>query len=189
MTGTAETEAAEFSDIYRLDVLPIPSNEPNCREDFNDQVFKTRREKYNAVINAIQKSHGKGQPILVGTASVETSETLARLLKRSKIPHSVLNAKYHRQEAEIISRAGQRGSVTVSTNMAGRGTDIKLGEGIPEIGGLMVIGTERHESRRIDRQLRGRCARQGDPGNSQFFISFEDDLMRNFAAEIGRAPV
>ena len=182
MTGTAETEAAEFSDIYRLDVLPIPSNEPNCREDFNDQVFKTRREKYNAVINAIQNSHGKGQPILVGTASVETSETLARLLKRAKIPHSVLNAKYHRQEAEIISRAGQHGSVTVSTNMAGRGTDIKLGEGIPEIGGLMVIGTERHESRRIDRQLRGRCARQGDPGNSQFFISFEDDLMRNFAA-------
>ena len=183
MTGTAETEAAEFSDIYRLDVLPIPSNEPNCREDFNDQVFKTRREKYNAVINAIQKSHGKGQPILVGTASVETSETLARLLKRSKIPHSVLNAKYHRQEAEIISRAGQRGSVTVSTNMAGRGTDIKLGEGIPEIGGLMVIGTERHESRRIDNQLRGRSGRQGDPGASKFFLSLEDDLMRIFGSE------
>lgn len=182
MTGTAETEAAEFSDIYRLDVLPIPTNEPNTREDFNDQVFKTRREKYNAVVNAIQKSHDKGQPILVGTASVDSSETLARMLKRAKIPHSVLNAKYHRQEAEIIARAGQRGSVTVSTNMAGRGTDIKLGEGIADVGGLMVIGTERHESRRIDRQLRGRCARQGDPGNSQFFISFEDDLMRNFAA-------
>ena len=182
MTGTAETEAAEFADIYRLDVLPIPSNEPNQREDFNDQVFKTRREKYNAVVGAIEKCHQKGQPVLVGTASVESSETLARMLKRAKIPHSVLNAKYHRQEAEIVSRAGQRGSVTVSTNMAGRGTDIKLGEGVSEAGGLMVVGTERHESRRIDRQLRGRCARQGDPGNSQFFISFEDDLMRNFAA-------
>ena len=182
MTGTAETEAAEFSDIYRLDVLPIPTNEPNTREDLNDQVFKTRREKYNAVVTAIQSAHEKGQPVLVGTASVEASETLSRMLKRGKIPHSVLNAKYHRQEAEIVSRAGQKGSVTVSTNMAGRGTDIKLSEGVPEAGGLMVIGTERHESRRIDRQLRGRCARQGDPGGSQFFISFEDDLMRNFAA-------
>lgn len=182
MTGTAETEAAEFSDIYGLDVLPIPTNQPNKRADLNDQVFKTRREKYNAVINAIQTSHEKGQPVLVGTASVEASETLSRMLKRAKVPHSVLNAKYHRQEAEIISNAGQKGSVTVSTNMAGRGTDIKLGGGVPDAGGLMVIGTERHESRRIDRQLRGRCARQGDPGNSQFFISFEDDLMRNFAA-------
>jgi preprotein translocase subunit SecA len=182
MTGTAETEAAEFSDIYRLDVLPIPTNEENKREDLNDQVFKTRREKYNAVVSAIETSHAKGQPVLVGTASVDASETLSRMLKRAKIPHSVLNAKYHRQEAEIISRAGQNGAVTVSTNMAGRGTDIKLGDGVPNVGGLMVIGTERHESRRIDRQLRGRCARQGDPGNSQFFISFEDDLMRNFAA-------
>ena len=182
MTGTAETEAAEFSDIYNLDVLPIPPNEPNQREDRNDQVFKTRREKYNAVITAIQECHQKGQPVLVGTASVDASETLSRMLKRAKIPHSVLNAKYHRQEAEIVTSAGQRGAVTVSTNMAGRGTDIKLSEGVPELGGLMVVGTERHESRRIDRQLRGRCARQGDPGASQFFISFEDDLMRNFAA-------
>ena len=182
MTGTAETEAAEFSDIYNLDVLPIPTNEPNQREDFNDQVFKTRREKYNAVITSIKKSHEKGQPVLVGTASVDASETLSRMLKRAKIPHAVLNAKYHRQEAEIITRAGQKGAVTVSTNMAGRGTDIKLSEGVANVGGLMVVGTERHESRRIDRQLRGRCARQGDPGASQFFISFEDDLMRNFAA-------
>ena len=182
MTGTAETEAAEFHDIYRLDVLPIPSNRPNRRVDENDQVFKTRREKFNAVISKIEEAHAKGQPCLCGTASVESSETLARMLKRAKIPHSVLNAKFHEQEAEIVSRAGQRGAVTVSTNMAGRGTDIKLGEGVADLGGLFVIGTERHESRRIDRQLRGRCARQGDPGRSQFFISFEDDLMRNFAA-------
>ena len=182
MTGTAETEAAEFHDIYRLDVLPIPTNRPNCRVDENDQVFKTRREKFNAVIATIEQAHAKGQPCLCGTASVEASETLSRLLKRAKIPHSVLNAKFHAQEAEIVARAGQRGAVTVSTNMAGRGTDIKLGEGVAELGGLFVIGTERHESRRIDRQLRGRCARQGDPGRSQFFISFEDDLMRNFAA-------
>ncbi len=182
MTGTAETEAAEFHDIYRLDVLPIPTNQPNCRVDENDQVFKTRREKFNAVIAKIEEAHTKGQPCLVGTASVESSETLARMLKRAKIPHSVLNAKFHEQEAEIVSQAGQLGSVTVSTNMAGRGTDIKLAPGVPELGGLFVIGTERHESRRTDRQLRGRCARQGDPGRSQFFISFEDDLMRNFAA-------
>ena len=182
MTGTAETEAAEFHDIYKLDVLPIPTNRPNQRVDENDQVFKTRREKFNAVISRIQEAHNAAQPCLVGTASVESSETLARMLKRAKIPHSVLNAKYHEQEADIVSRAGQRGAVTVSTNMAGRGTDIKLSEGVPELGGLFVIGTERHESRRIDRQLRGRCARQGDPGRSQFFISFEDDLMRNFAA-------
>jgi len=182
MTGTAETEAAEFHDIYRLDVLPIPTNQPNCRVDENDQVFKTRREKFNAVIAKIEEAHTKGQPCLVGTASVESSETLARMLKRAKIPHSVLNAKFHEQEAEIVSLAGQLGAVTVSTNMAGRGTDIKLAPGVPELGGLFVIGTERHESRRTDRQLRGRCARQGDPGRSQFFISFEDDLMRNFAA-------
>jgi preprotein translocase subunit SecA len=182
MTGTAETEAAEFSDIYKLDVLPIPTNKPNQREDLNDQVFKTRREKYNAVVEKIKATHAKGQPMLVGTASVEASETLARMLKRAKVPHAVLNAKYHRQEAEIIMRAGQKGAVTISTNMAGRGTDIKLGEGVADLGGLFVIATERYESRRIDRQLRGRCARQGDPGMSQFFISFEDDLMRNFAA-------
>jgi preprotein translocase subunit SecA len=182
MTGTAETEAAEFHDIYRLDVLPIPTNTPNIRLDENDQVFKTRREKFNAVIAKIEEAHAKGQPVLCGTASVEASETLARMLKRAKIPHSVLNAKFHQQEAEIISRAGHLGAVTVSTNMAGRGTDIKLAAGVPEAGGLFVIGTERHQSRRIDRQLRGRCSRQGDPGRSQFFISFEDDLMRNFAA-------
>jgi preprotein translocase subunit SecA len=182
MTGTAETEAAEFHDIYRLDVLPIPTNTANIRIDENDQVFKTRREKFNAVIAKIEEAHAKGQPVLVGTASVESSETLARMLKRAKIPHSVLNAKFHQQEAEIISRAGHLGAVTVSTNMAGRGTDIKLAAGVPEVGGLFVIGTERHQSRRIDRQLRGRCSRQGDPGRSQFFISFEDDLMRNFAA-------
>ncbi len=182
MTGTAETEAAEFSDIYKLDVLPIPTNQPNSRVDLNDQVFKTRREKFNAVVKKIAEAHAKGQPVLVGTASVDASETLSRLLKREKIEHQVLNAKYHRQEAEIISNAGQRGSVTVSTNMAGRGTDIKLGAGVAELGGLFVIGTERHESRRVDRQLRGRCARQGDPGLSQAYLSFEDDLMRNFAA-------
>ncbi len=182
MTGTAETEASEFKDIYDLDVLPIPTNRPNQREDLNDQVFKTRREKYNAVITKIQEAHDKGQPVLCGTASVESSETLSRMLKRAKIPHKVLNAKFHRQEAEIVQAAGQKGSVTVATNMAGRGTDIKLGEGISDLGGLFVIGTERHESRRIDRQLRGRCSRQGDPGMSQFYISFEDDLMRNFAA-------
>jgi preprotein translocase subunit SecA len=182
MTGTAETEAAEFHDIYKLDVLPIPTNKPNCRIDENDQVFKTRREKYNAVIQKIQEAHDKGQPVLVGTESVESSETVSRMLKRAKIPHSVLNAKFHAQEAEIVAKAGQKGMVTVSTNMAGRGTDIKLGSEVPELGGLFVIGTERHQSRRIDRQLRGRCARQGDPGRSQFFISFEDDLMRNFAA-------
>jgi preprotein translocase subunit SecA len=182
MTGTAETEAAEFHDIYKLDVLPIPTNVPNTRNDENDQVFKTRREKFNAVISTIKEANDKGQPCLVGTASVDASETLARMLKRAKIPHSVLNAKFHEQEADIVSKAGQLGSVTVSTNMAGRGTDIKLAPGVPELGGLFVVGTERHESRRTDRQLRGRCARQGDPGRSQFFISFEDDLMRNFAA-------
>ena len=182
MTGTAETEAAEFSDIYKLDVLPIPTNRPNQRKDENDQVFKTRREKYNAVIKKIEDAHAKGQPVLVGTASVEASETVSRMLKRSKIPHTVLNAKFHMQEAEIVANAGQRGAVTISTNMAGRGTDIKLGEGVADLGGLFVIGTERYESRRVDRQLRGRCARQGDPGLSQFYISFEDDLMRNFAA-------
>ena len=182
MTGTAETEAAEFHDIYNLDVLPIPTHRPNQRKDHNDQVFKTRREKFNSVVSRIEECQKKGQPVLVGTASVEASETLGRMLQRAKIKHSVLNAKYHLQEAEIVKNAGQLGSVTVSTNMAGRGTDIKLGEGVSEAGGLFVIGTERHQSRRIDRQLRGRCSRQGDPGESQFFLSFEDDLMRNFAA-------
>ena len=182
MTGTAETEANEFHDIYRLDVNVIPTNRPARRIDENDRIYKTRREKYNAVIDAIKGAHGKDQPVLVGTASVESSELLSRMLKLQKIPHTVLNAKYHMQEAEIVARAGLQGSVTISTNMAGRGTDIKLGEGIAEAGGLYVIGTERHESRRIDRQLRGRCARQGDPGLSRFYVSFEDDLMRNFGA-------
>jgi preprotein translocase subunit SecA len=182
MTGTAETEANEFHDIYRLDVNVIPTNRPVRRLDENDRIYKTRREKYTAVIDAIKGAHGNGQPVLVGTASVESSELLSRMLKLQKIPHTVLNAKYHMQEAEIVARAGLKGSVTISTNMAGRGTDIKLGETVPDAGGLYVIGTERHESRRIDRQLRGRCARQGDPGISRFYVSFEDDLMRNFGA-------
>jgi preprotein translocase subunit SecA len=182
MTGTAETEAAEFHDIYRLDVSVIPTNRPVLRKDLNDLIFKTRREKYNAVVEEIKRAHGRGQPVLVGTASVEASELVSRMLKREKIPHTVLNAKFHMQEAEIVARAGLLGAVTISTNMAGRGTDIKLGEGVRELGGLYVIGTERHESRRIDRQLRGRCARQGDPGLSRFYVSFEDDLMRNFGA-------
>src|SRR2546426_2687769 len=182
MTGTAETEANEFHDIYKLDVLVIPTNRPVARKDSNDRIYKTRREKYNAVINEIKECHAKTQPVLVGTVSVEASELLSRMLKREKIPHNVLNAKYHMQEAEIVARAGQPGTVTISTNMAGRGTDIKLGSSVADRGGLMVIGTERHEARRIDRQLRGRCARQGDPGASRFYVSFEDDLMRNFGA-------
>ncbi|HEY0791578.1 MAG TPA: preprotein translocase subunit SecA [Chthoniobacterales bacterium] len=182
MTGTAETEANEFHDIYKLDVLVIPTNRPVVRKDNNDRIYKTRREKYHAAVEEIKSCHANGQPVLVGTASVEASELLSRMLKREKIPHNVLNAKFHRQEAEIVARAGQRGTVTISTNMAGRGTDIKLGEGVPDLGGLHVLGTERHESRRVDRQLRGRCARQGDPGSSRFYVSFEDDLMRNFGA-------
>ena len=182
MTGTAETEANEFHDIYKLDVVVIPTNRPVVRKDNNDRIYKTRREKYNAVLDEIKGCYANGQPVLVGTASVEASELLSRMLKREKIPHNVLNAKYHRQEAEIVARAGLSGTVTISTNMAGRGTDIKLGQGVPEVGGLHVLGTERHESRRVDRQLRGRCARQGDPGSSRFYVSFEDDLMRNFGA-------
>ena len=182
MTGTAETEANEFHDIYKLDVAVIPTNRPVIRQDNNDRIYKTRREKYSSAVDEIKGCYAKGQPVLVGTASVEASELLSRMLKREKIPHNVLNAKYHRQEAEIVARAGQRGTVTISTNMAGRGTDIKLGDGVPDLGGLHVLGTERHESRRVDRQLRGRCARQGDPGSSRFYVSFEDDLMRNFGA-------
>ena len=182
MTGTAETEASEFHDIYKLDLLVAPTNRKVTRKDGNDKIYKTRREKYNAVIAFIKEKHATGQPMLVGTASVESSETLARMMKREKIPHQVLNAKFHKTEAEIISLAGQRGAVTVSTNMAGRGTDIKLGQGVADLGGLLVVATERHESRRIDRQLRGRCARQGDPGESIFFLSFEDQLMLNFGA-------
>ena len=180
MTGTAETEATEFSDIYRLSVQVIPTNKPCIRVDRNDSIFKARRDKYNAVMREIETAHKKGQPVLVGTTSVEASEVLSRMLRRVGIVHTVLNAKFHQQEAEIVSRAGLRGAVTIATNMAGRGTDIKLGEGVRELGGLYVIGTERHESRRIDRQLRGRCSRQGDPGLTKFFLSLEDDLMRLF---------
>ncbi len=183
MTGTAETEASEFFDIYKLGVLVIPTNKPVARKDANDSVYKTKREKYGAVLKEIKEVHSKGRPILVGTISVEVSEHLSRMLKREGIIHSVLNAKYHQQEAEIVTRAGQRGAVTIATNMAGRGTDIKLGDGVAEAGGLHVIGTERHEARRIDRQLRGRCARQGDPGSSHFFIGLEDDLMRLFGSD------
>src|SRR5438128_9072391 len=183
MTGTAETEASEFLDIYKLGVLVIPTNKPVARKDANDSVYKTRRDKFSAVLQEIQDVDSHGRPILVGTISVEVSEHLSRMLKRAGIVHSVLNAKYHQQEAEIVSRAGQRRSVTFATNMAGRGTDFKLGTGVAEVGGLHVIGTERHEARRIDRQLRGRCARQGDPGSSHFFISLEDDLMRLFGSD------
>jgi preprotein translocase subunit SecA len=180
MTGTAETEATEFNEIYRLAVTQIPTNKPCIRIDQNDSIFKTRRDKYNAVVKTIQEANQRGQPVLVGTVTVEQSEVLSRMLKRAGIVHTVLNAKFHQQEAEIVSRAGQRGAVTIATNMAGRGTDIKLGEGVRELGGLFVVGTERHESRRIDRQLRGRCSRQGDPGTTKFFLSLEDDLMRLF---------
>ncbi|MFZ1073553.1 MAG: preprotein translocase subunit SecA [Verrucomicrobiia bacterium] len=183
MTGTAETEASEFFDIYKLGVLVIPTNRPVARKDGHDSIYKTKREKFTAVVKEIKDLHAQGRPALVGTISVETSEMLSRMLKREGLIHSVLNAKYHEQEAEIISRAGQRGSITIATNMAGRGTDIKLGPGVQEIGGLHVLGTERHEARRIDRQLRGRCARQGDPGSSHFFISIEDDLMRLFGSD------
>ena len=181
MTGTAETEATEFHDIYRLGVAVIPTNMPCIRIDENDYIYKSRREKYNAVVDELEAAHRRGQPVLVGTVSVEASELLGRMLKRKNIPHNVLNAKFHQQEADIVARAGIKGAVTIATNMAGRGTDIKLGEGVRELGGLLVLGTERHESRRIDRQLRGRCSRQGDPGRSKFFISLEDDLMRLFA--------
>lgn len=183
MTGTAETEASEFFDIYKLGVLVIPTNRPVLREDWNDTVYKTKREKYVAVLEEIKRVHGEGRPILVGTISVETSEHISKLLKKAGIVHSVLNAKYHQQEAEIISRAGHYGAVTIATNMAGRGTDIKLAEKVGELGGLHVVATERHESRRIDRQLRGRCARQGDRGSSHFFVSLEDDLMRLFGSD------
>ena len=180
MTGTAETEATEFNDIYRLAVQVIPTNRSCIRVDRNDSIFKTRRDKYAAVVKEIEEAHKRGQPVLVGTVSVESSEVLSRMLKRTGIIHTVLNAKFHQQEADIVARAGQRGAVTIATNMAGRGTDIKLGEGVRDLGGLYVIGTERHESRRIDRQLRGRCSRQGDPGLTKFYLSLEDDLMRLF---------
>ena len=211
MTGTAETEAGEFWEIYKLDVMVIPTNRPVRRIDYEDEIYRTRREKYSAIIDEIERLHNKGLPILVGTISVEVSETLARMLKRKGIPHNVLNAKFHQQEAEIVREAGRSSAVTIATNMAGRGTDIKLErksiqrdklddeiidalKHIPEpeglnLGpneepfGLSIIGTERHESRRIDRQLRGRAGRQGDFGASRFFLSLEDDLMRLFGSD------
>ncbi len=183
MTGTAETEASEFFEIYKLDVVVVPTNKPMIREDNDDVIYRTRREKYNAVIQEIETRRKSNQPVLVGTTSVEVSETLSRMLKRQSIPHNVLNAKQHQREAEIVAHAGLPGSVTIATNMAGRGTDIKLGPGVSEAGGLHIIGTERHEARRIDRQLRGRSGRQGDPGSSQFYLSLEDDLMRLFGSD------
>jgi preprotein translocase subunit SecA len=182
MTGTASTEAQEFKEIYKMDVLEIPTNKKCRRDDLDDEIYMTEREKYNAILKDIASVHEKGRPILIGTESVEISEKISRILKTNKLNHHVLNAKQNDKEAEIIAAAGQKGSITVSTNMAGRGTDIKLGEGVEEIGGLHVIGTSRHQSRRIDRQLRGRAGRQGDPGSSKFYVSFEDSLMRLFAS-------
>ena len=183
MTGTALTEEQEFREIYGMDVVEIPTNRPIARIDMDDVVFKTRREKLNAIVQEITEAYKKGQPVLVGTITIEASEELSDMLKRRNIPHKVLNAKFHEMEAQIVADAGQYGAVTIATNMAGRGTDIKLGEGVKELGGLKIIGTERHESRRIDNQLRGRAGRQGDPGESKFFISLEDDLMRLFGSE------
>ena len=183
MTGTAKTEEDEFNKIYKLDVYVIPTNKPAIRKDLPDVIYKTKNAKYRAVVREGKKRHATGQPILVGTTSISQSEIISQLLDKENIPHSVLNAKYHEKEAEIIKNAGQKGMVTIATNMAGRGTDIKLGNGVAALGGLMIIGTERHESRRIDNQLRGRAGRQGDPGTTQFFLSLEDDLMRIFGSE------
>jgi len=183
MTGTADTEAAEFKKIYDLDVSVIPTNMPMVRDDFPDAIYKTRREKFNAVMDEIEQLHQKGQPVLVGTISIDVSEDLSKKLKKRGIKHTVLNAKNHEKEAEIIAMAGQKGAVTISTNMAGRGTDIVLGEGVTDLEGLRIIGTERHESRRIDNQLRGRSGRQGDPGSSRFYLALEDDLLRIFGGE------
>ncbi|MBR5858266.1 MAG: preprotein translocase subunit SecA, partial [Phascolarctobacterium sp.] len=183
MTGTAKTEEQEFQKIYNLSVVVVPTNKPMIRTDAPDVIYKTKLAKYKAAVNEIEACHKSGRPVLVGTTSIAQSEELSAMLKRRGIAHNVLNAKYHEQEAEIISHAGQYGAVTIATNMAGRGTDIVLGEGVPELGGLHIIGTERHESRRIDNQLRGRCARQGDPGSSKFFLSLEDDLMRLFGSD------
>ena len=183
MTGTAETEAGELWDIYKLEVVVIPTNQPVIRKDFEDLVYKTKKEKYNAIIEEIVKLNKKGQPMLVGTTSVEISELLSRMLQMRGIKHQVLNAKLHQREADIVADAGKLGTVTIATNMAGRGTDIKLTPETRELGGLAIIGTERHESRRVDRQLRGRSGRQGDPGSSQFFVSLEDDLMRLFSSD------
>ncbi len=183
MTGTAKTEEQEFQKIYGLDVIVVPTNKPNIRIDYPDVIYKTKRAKYRAVVKAIEKLHAVGRPVLVGTTSIAQSEELSAMLKKKGIPHNVLNAKYHEKEAEIVADAGQMGAVTIATNMAGRGTDITLGEGVAELGGLHIIGTERHESRRIDNQLRGRCARQGDPGSTRFYLSLEDDLMRLFGSD------
>ena len=183
MTGTALTEEKEFRDIYGMDVVEIPTNKPVQRKDLDDAVYMTKKEKFNAVVRAVVEAHEKKQPVLVGTITIETSELLSRMLKREGIPHNVLNAKFHELEAEIVAQAGQAGAVTIATNMAGRGTDIKLDDVAREAGGLKIIGTERHESRRIDNQLRGRSGRQGDPGESRFYISLEDDLMRLFGSE------
>jgi preprotein translocase subunit SecA len=183
MTGTAETEAAELWSIYKLDVVSIPTNIKMIRDDRQDLVYKTKREKYKSVIDEIEVLRNAGRPVLVGTTSVEVSELLSRMLQQKKIPHNVLNAKQHAREAQVVAEAGLPGAVTIATNMAGRGTDIKLGPGVKEAGGLAIIGTERHESRRVDRQLRGRAGRQGDPGSSQFYVSLEDDLMRMFGSE------
>ena len=183
MTGTAETEAGEFWQIYKLDVVVIPTNRPILRQDKQDLVYKTNREKYNAVIEEIEKLTVQGRPVLVGTTSVEISQLLSRALSLRKIPHQVLNAKLHKKEAEIVAEAGNPGVVTIATNMAGRGTDIKLKQAVKDAGGLAIIGTERHDSRRVDRQLRGRAGRQGDPGSSQFYVSLEDNLMRLFGSE------
>jgi preprotein translocase subunit SecA len=183
MTGTAETEAGELWDIYKLDVMIIPTHREISRKDQDDKIYKTKREKYNAVIEEIAELREAGRPVLVGTTTVEVSEVLSRMLRQRGIDHQVLNAKLHQKEAEIVSLAGKAGTVTIATNMAGRGTDIKLGEGVKDSGGLAIIGTERHDSRRVDRQLRGRSGRQGDPGSSRFFVSLEDDLMRKFGSE------
>jgi preprotein translocase subunit SecA len=183
MTGTADTEAAEFHNIYKLEVVVIPTNMTMVRDDFPDMIYKTEREKFKAVVEEIKELFEKGQPVLVGTISVEKSEMLSKMLKRAGVPHSVLNAKHHQKEAEVVAEAGQKKTVTISTNMAGRGTDIVLGEGVKGLGGLHIIGTERHESRRVDNQLRGRAGRQGDPGSSRFYLSLEDDLLRIFGSE------
>jgi preprotein translocase subunit SecA len=189
MTGTADTEAAEFKKIYNLDVVVVPTNMPMIREDHTDVIYKTEVEKFNATIEEIRELHKAKRPVLVGTISIEKSELLSKYLSRTGIKHHILNAKNHEKEAEIVAQAGQPGMVTISTNMAGRGTDIKLGEGVAELGGLHILGTERHESRRIDNQLRGRSGRQGDPGSSRFYVSLEDDLMRIFGGEKVSRPL
>ena len=183
MTGTAKTEEEEFRNIYNMFVIQIPTNKPVIREDATDLLYPGKSGKYNAIVSEIERRHKTGQPVLVGTIAIETSELLSKMLTKKKIPHEVLNAKNHAREAEIIAHAGEKGAVTIATNMAGRGTDIKLGEGVKELGGLCVIGSERHESRRIDNQLRGRSGRQGDPGFTQFYVSFEDDLLVRFGSD------